>query len=173
MDKYVFKPYNPISPALFEKEKIKLQNQLGNDVIIEHIGSTAVDNLGGKGIIDVIVGIPKGKISFTEVIEKLEKAGYEHGENADSLERIFFRKDRPDEVEKIRRYHIHVTYFDNNDWKETLRFRDNLRNNPQLIKKYEDLKNEVIRKAGQNGNLYRSLKQPFIDKYSKELLGIE
>lgn len=167
MNKYTFKPYNSIFPTLFAKEKIRLQDHLGNDVVIEHIGSTAVDNLGGKAIIDVLVGIPKGKISFTEAIRRLEKAGYEHREKADSLERIFFRKDRPDEVEKTRRYHIHVTYFDNKDWKETLRFRDNLRNNLQLIKEYEDLKNEAIQKAGQNGKLYRSLKQPFIDKYSE------
>lgn len=169
MNKYVFKPYNPLFPKLFESEKIKLQNYLGNAFIIEHIGSTAVKNLGGKGIIDIMIGIPKREISFTEVIKTLEQFGYEHREQADSPERIFFRIDHPDEIEKIRRYHIHVTYRDSNDWKEMLQFRNYLRSTPQIAKTYEKLKIDAIKKSGQDGKIYRSLKQPFIEKYSKNV----
>lgn len=140
---------------------------MGEDVVIEHVGSTAVPDLGGKGIIDIMVGIPREKISFTEIIKKLEKAGYEHREKADSLERIFFRKDLPDEVEKKRRYHIHVTYVGSDDWGKFLKFRNYLRSNSQAVKEYENLKQEAIKKAGQDGKVYRSLKQPFIDKFSK------
>jgi len=167
MNKYVFKPYNPLFPKLFELEKIKLKDHLGENVLIEHIGSTAVSGLGGKGIIDIMIGIPKGKISFPEMIKKLEKAGYEHREQADSFERIFFRIDRLDEIEKIRRYHIHVTYINSKDWKETVMFRDYLRNNSQAIEEYKKIKIGAIKQSGQDGKIYRELKQPFIEKYSQ------
>jgi len=37
-------------------------------------------NLGGKGIIDIMIGIPKGKYSFSKLINKLEKKWDKRGE---------------------------------------------------------------------------------------------
>ena len=91
-----------------------------------------------------MIGIPRNKTSFLEMIKNLEKVGYEHREQADATERIFFRKDLPDSNKKIRRYHIHVTYKNNKDWEEILAFRDTLRANPQLIIAYEKLKSEMV-----------------------------
>jgi GrpB-like predicted nucleotidyltransferase (UPF0157 family) len=70
-------------------------------------------------------------------------------------------------IEK-RRYHIHVTYFDNKDWEETLHFRNFLRSDAQAVKEYENIKKEAIKQCKQNGEIYRKLKQPFIEKFSKE-----
>ncbi|HEX4839092.1 MAG TPA: GrpB family protein [Rhabdochlamydiaceae bacterium] len=47
MSKYVFKPYNRIFPELFETEKKRIAAVIKPKTIIEHIGSTAVPNLGG------------------------------------------------------------------------------------------------------------------------------
>lgn len=49
MGSYVFKSYNPIFPKLFEAEKKRLLSFLKKDYQIEHAGSTAVPNLGGRG----------------------------------------------------------------------------------------------------------------------------
>lgn len=167
MSKYVFKPSHSTFSLLFEVQKVKLQDHLGTDVIIEHIGSTAVPGLGGKGIIDIMVGIPRGKFSFPEIIKKLEKAGWEHREKADSFERIFFRKDLPDKIDGIRRYHLHLTYIGSNDWTQAMRFRDNLTNNADLRNEYETLKKNAVKNANQEGEVYRKLKEPFINKFSK------
>ena len=51
MKKYVFKPYNPKFPVLFEQEKQRIASHLKEKAPIEHVGSTAVPGLGGKGII--------------------------------------------------------------------------------------------------------------------------
>ncbi|MDP3994864.1 MAG: GrpB family protein [bacterium] len=165
--KYIFKPYSSVFTPLFESQKIKLQEHLERDVVIEHIGSTAVPDLGGKGIIDIMVGIPKGKYLFPEIIKKLEKAGWEHREKADSLERIFFRKDLSDKTDGIRRYHLHLTYLNGRDWKETINFRNKLINNPAMRKAYEYLKKEAVKNANEDGEVYRKLKEPFINKFSK------
>lgn len=167
MKKYVFKLPHSSFPLLFEIQKIKLQDHLGEDVVIEHVGSTAVPDLGGKGIIDIMVGIPRGKFSFPEITKKLEKAGWEHREKADTFERIFFRKDLPDKIDKIRRYHLHLTYIDSNDWRGAMHFRDSLTNDANLRKEYEDIKKNAVKKAKQAGEVYRKLKEPFINKFSK------
>lgn len=59
MSKYVFKPYNSIFPELFEKEKERLSKYLTGEYQIEHVGSTAVQGLGGKGIIDIYLATPR------------------------------------------------------------------------------------------------------------------
>ena len=48
--KYVFKPYSKIFPELFQKEKERISPNLKEALAIEHVGSTAVPGLGGKGI---------------------------------------------------------------------------------------------------------------------------
>jgi len=57
-DKYIFRPYNPIFPELFKNEKERMEKILGDNLQIEHIGSTAVLGLGGKGVIDILISIP-------------------------------------------------------------------------------------------------------------------
>ena len=58
--KYEIVPYNPDWVTQFEEYKSKIRN-IFKDASIEHIGSTAVPGLGGKGIIDIMVGF-KSKV---------------------------------------------------------------------------------------------------------------
>ena len=62
MNKYIFKPYHEIFPKLFEQEKLRLSKYLTGEYMIEHIGSTAVPGLGGKGIIDIMISVSKDKM---------------------------------------------------------------------------------------------------------------
>ena len=55
----------------FVLEKKKIAKTLGLTAKIEHIGSTAIPGLGGKGILDIAVGVLKSKI--VESKKKLEK----------------------------------------------------------------------------------------------------
>lgn len=54
-----FQPYDPIFIQLFEAGKERLLKFLGKQYPIEHIGSTAVPNLGGKGVTDICIIVPK------------------------------------------------------------------------------------------------------------------
>lgn len=72
--KYVYKPYSSVYPALFEKEKQRLAASL-KVLAIEHIGSTSVPMLGGKGIIDIAVAIDWRHKDATKTI--LEELGYQ------------------------------------------------------------------------------------------------
>lgn len=86
--KYVFRKYNPKVRTFFSSEKKKLLKLLGVKSKIEHIGSTSIPGLGGKGILDIVIGISKTKIAGAK--SKLENFGYEFRlSGGDSRETIF------------------------------------------------------------------------------------
>lgn len=94
MSKYTFKPYRTIFPQLFEKEKEKILLSIKNILKIEHIGSTAVPNLGGKGIIDI--AIASKKEDMENISRELQDLGYEFRPSFSTAERLYFVSYLPD-----------------------------------------------------------------------------
>lgn len=166
MQKYVFRKYHPEYRAFFTSEKKKIAKALGSTAKIEHVGSTAIPDLGGKGILDIAVGVSKSK--FAEAKKKLEKAGYEFREKAGSPERLFFRIDYPHKNRK-RRVHIHLTKFKSQDWKGIIGFRDYLLKHPEAVEQYVKIKREGVKKAFGNGEKYREYKEKFIENILKKV----
>lgn len=167
MKKYKFGPYNKKFPLLFRREKLKLINILPKGIQIEHIGSTAVPGLRGKGLIDIIIGVPKNKLS--RIKSYLEKAGYEFRPNAGDKNRLFFRKDYSFRG-KIRRIHIHLTQYLSKDWLETIAVRDYLRNNKREAKRYEKIKRKAIKIAKGDGAKYRKSKKNYLRRLTEKAL---
>ena len=167
MQKYVFRKYNPEYRAFFTSEKKKIAKALGSTAKIEHVGSTAIPNLGGKGILDIAVGVSKSKIA--EAKKKLEKVGYEFREKASYPERLFFRIDYLYKNGK-RRIHIHLTKFNGQDWKEMIGFRDYLLKHPEAVEQYIKIKKEGVKKALGNGEIYKKHKEKFIENILRKAL---
>lgn len=167
MKKYVFRKHNPEYQAFFTSEKKKLVKAIGSSAKIEHIGSTAIPELGGKGILDIVIGVSKSKMAETK--KKLEEAGYEFREKASTPERLFFRRDYPYKNRK-RRIHIHLTKIGSQDWKEIVGFRDYLLKHPEDIEQYTKIKKEAVKKALGNGETYRKHKEKFIESILEKAL---
>ncbi len=49
--------YSPEWKKLFDFEKQKLESILGNNGTVEHIGSTAIEGLDAKPVIDIMIGL--------------------------------------------------------------------------------------------------------------------
>jgi len=162
MKKYVFRKYKNSYSQLFEKEKKRLLRILGN-VKIEHIGSTSVPNLGGKGIVDILVGVNKNEID--KFYNKLTSSKYISMPNASDKSRFSFKKDYG--LFFRRRVHIHLTWTNSKTWKETLNFKKNLIKSKNLKEKYSNLKKEAVKIANGDGEIYRKLKKDFIKINSK------
>ncbi|MFA4817381.1 MAG: GrpB family protein [Parcubacteria group bacterium] len=160
MNKYVFKPYNDIFPILFENEKNRLCKFLKRKYFIEHVGSTAIPGASGKGIIDIMISTEKEEIP--QIFKQLEEADYEYREMASKPERLFFRIDIDDLIEEKRRYHVHLVPAKNNEWMETLKFRDYMLKHPEKVHEYNNLKIQAVKESNQNGKIYRKIKEPFI-----------
>lgn len=165
MKKYIFKPYNPIFPELYKKEEQRLKQILGDKYLIEHIGSTAVPNLDGKGIIDIMISTPKKLMN--QVSQLLQKqAGYEFRASGGDKERLFHQQDG---------YHVHVTFPESESRKKAIAFRDYLINHPKDLKRYAEVKQKAALEAHENRDIYLAIKQPIIDEiilkaYTKFLL---
>jgi len=166
MKKYTFRKYDKRFPKLFLKEKKRLLKILPTDSEIEHVGSTSVPGLGGKGIIDVIIGINKKDIS--NVKKLLEENKYNWIKNAGDRNRIFFQKDYGFLFK--RRVHLHLTNKRSIIWKKHIALRNFLRVNKKIAKKYEELKKKAVKYSGGIGEKYRNYKNKFIVSLLKKAL---
>ncbi len=167
MSKYTFKRYNSQFPKLFEKEKIRINTIFKNEAIIEHIGSTAVRGLGGKGIIDVAISAPIEKMkSYKKHLQALD---YIFSEHDSTNERFFFSQDLPYNKTK-QRYHVHIILNTSDEWKRVISFRDFLRTSKEYQKKYSDLKKKAAKIANNDPIIYKIIKEPLIHEIIQKVL---
>lgn len=159
-NKYVFKPYSTIFPELFQKEKERITPHLKGVVAIEHIGSTSVPGLGGKGIIDIAICV--NKTSMEAHCQALQSLGYEYRPAFSTQDRFYFVIYLTDKEAQTRRYHIHLTHPENKQWHEFLEFRDYLKSHPQALQEYAHVKKQAAHEANNDGKRYRKLKESII-----------
>ncbi|MDA4137403.1 MAG: GrpB family protein [Thaumarchaeota archaeon] len=162
MEKYRFRRYDPIYKTFFRIEKKKLIASLGLGVEIEHVGSTAVSGLGGKGILDIAIGTGDSGIDATK--DRLRGLGYEFRREASTEKRLFFRRDY-EYKRDVRRVHVHLTRLNGNDWKEMVSFRDYLLENKEAAAEYSRVKRNAVKVAKGDGKTYRKEKEEFIRKF--------
>ena len=138
MRKVEVKPYNEQWLSMFEKEGNKLHEIFDLEIIeIHHIGSTSVNGLKAKPIID-IMPVVRDINRIDEFNTAMVTIGYEPmGENGIS-ERRYFQKGGDN-----RTHHVHVYELGNPEIERHLAFRDYLRAYPDVAKKYGDLKEEL------------------------------
>lgn len=149
---------------IFEKQYNKLSLLLGNDCIIEHIGSTAIDGVDGKGVIDIMVAVNNQK-DVNRVIEILGKNKY-YLANFDSKRqgRILMTSVKPNKESDKGDIHIHVVLKTHPSFIEARLFRDFLKTHPQEKQEYIDLKYRLLNLVKDNRPKYTLLKSDFIKK---------
>jgi GrpB-like predicted nucleotidyltransferase (UPF0157 family) len=165
MKKYVFDPYDPLFKTLFIKEKTRIL-QIKNILQVEHVGSTAIEGLGGKGIIDI--AILADKKDLITVSKDLQNLGYEFRPQFSEEDRLYFVIDLSDPKREKRRYHIHLTCRESPIFTDLIRFRDYLISHPEEKERYAAIK----KKATENqleGEAYRAIKDPYIKKILEKL----
>lgn len=138
MRKVEVKSYTEQWLSMFEEEANILHKILGLEIIdIHHIGSTSVNGLKAKPIID-IMPVVKDINRIDEFNTSMVEFGYEpKGENGIS-QRRYFKKGGDN-----RTHHIHIYQIGNPEIDRHLAFRDYLRAHPDIAKKYGDLKENL------------------------------
>jgi GrpB-like predicted nucleotidyltransferase (UPF0157 family) len=161
--KYFFYSYPKKSPLYFKMEKARLEKAIQR-AKIEHFGSTAVPGLGGKGVTDIIINVPK--TDFLKAKSILEKKGYVYGEVGGNKERFFFRRTIRS-GEGYRFVHLHLTKGGNSEWKMALATRDLLREDPKARQQYTKVKKKAVKYAKGDGQRYREFKNKFLGPLAK------
>jgi GrpB-like predicted nucleotidyltransferase (UPF0157 family) len=162
-------PYSWEWPKWFAAERVVLEMLFSSlDVHIEHIGSTAVPGLGAKPIIDILWGAPS--LSVIEAkIPALVALDYEYMPEHEAVfpNRRFFAKPKI----RPRRYHLHTVELNTDFWYEHLAFRDTLRSDPKLARKYESWKRELAARFGLDRQAYTDGKDPFVHPVLERICG--
>jgi GrpB-like predicted nucleotidyltransferase (UPF0157 family) len=135
----VVEAYNPQWPALFEEDRVQILSAVGElAVAVEHIGSTAVDGLAAKPIVDIAVGV-RAVDDLDRCIGPLQRLGYEYepAYEVSLPNRRYFRKN---DAQGRRTHHMHVVVYGSTFWQRHTLFRDYLRAHPEKAREYAELK---------------------------------
>ena len=133
---------------------------------ISHIGSTAIQGIWAKNIVDVLVEISK-EADMEGAARILEQNGFIR--MSEEKGRISLNKGYTKEGFADKVYHIHLRYPADND---ELYFRDYLNEHPQIAKEYETLKLELWKRYEHDRDAYTVAKTDFIRKWTKEACAI-
>ena len=154
-------PYDPKWKTDFENIKRELVSVIGDLAIcIEHVGSTSVEGLSAKPIIDIDVVISDYSV-FDCVVRRLETIGYFHVGNQGIEDREVFKySDKP----YLQAHHLYVCPQNSKELLRHITFRDFLRNNPEAVKKYSEVKETAAKFFPTDIEKYMEYKSPCIEE---------
>lgn len=162
--KVVVLPYDRTWKFAFEEIKREIEGAIGDLIIgIEHVGSTSVEGLSAKPIIDIDVVI-KDYSTFDAVVSKLESIGYIHEGNLGIKDREAFKySDKP----HLQQHHLYVCPQQSEELYRHITFRDFLINNSEAVKKYSAVKEKAAQLFPDNIEKYIEYKSPCIEELYK------
>ncbi len=131
-------------------------------ISIEHVGSTSIEGLAAKPIIDIDVVVHQK--DFSKVKSKFSGLGYIHQGDLGIPGREAFDLIDAKKKDLLPDHHLYVCDKDNPELKRHIAFRDYLRNNPLYIKKYEKIKKDAAKRHPFDIDSYIKCKNAFIEK---------
>jgi GrpB-like predicted nucleotidyltransferase (UPF0157 family) len=127
--------YNPEWPETFERVRSYVWPAVADVALnVEHVGSTSVQGLSAKPVIDVCIVVASRK-EVVPCIERLGKIGYVHQGILGVPDRDAFRG--PDH---LPRHNLYLSPRDSLSLKNHLGLRDYLRSHPDAAREYGELK---------------------------------
>ncbi len=130
-------------------------------ITIEHIGSTAIEGLAAKPIIDIDIVYHETR-QLSRVTSELEWIGYNHVGDQGIFGREVFKRNQETQNHQILDFishHLYACHVESDELKRHLAFRDYLRKNEDARTKYEKLKLDIAQQANQEKKKYDLLKE--------------
>lgn len=159
-------PYDNNWKLQFEAIRAEIQDALGELALsIEHVGSTSVEGLSAKPIIDIDVVIEDDS-KLHAVVEKLAWIGYEHEGNLGIVGREAFGYTGK---EHLQNHHLYVCTKDSPELKRHLTFRDYLCSHEEAVREYSRIKEEGAKLFPNDIDGYISYKTGWIEKIYREI----
>lgn len=154
-------PYNEQWSKEFEKIKVEIIAALGQlAVSVEHIGSTSVQGLWAKPIIDIDVVISDIRL-LPQVINNLKNIGYHYESDLGIEGREAFRYDYKPE---FMLHHLYVCPQNSKELKRHIAFRDYLRTHSDAVQEYSQVKCEGAALFPEDIEAYIQYKSSIIEK---------
>ena len=160
MIKITLAPYNPLWKDFFATEQQQLLS-IGENIVarVEHIGSTSVEGLSAKPIIDILIGLHNFERDSAAFVAIMCQNNYRYNNSFEEIMpfRRFFNK----QIDELK-FNIHAVQIGDDFWERHLLFRDYLRQNADKKLAYEQLKQTLAAQNWDNVGDYADAKTPFI-----------
>ena len=142
------------------KKTISVLRDIFSDtaVDIQHVGSSAIESICAKPIIDIVVGVNNIN-KVLELNKMLEEKGF-----------IFRGQDHPDQylyvcgTDDFITHHIHVCIYDSDTWNDYINMRDYLKHHKDDARSYEDLKKKLALRYPNDRKTYTLMKSNMIQE---------
>jgi GrpB-like predicted nucleotidyltransferase (UPF0157 family) len=158
----VLVPYDPSWPARFDSERDRIRAALGDACLgVEHVGSTSVEGLPAKPIIDILVAVADVEVE-SDYVPPLESAGYVVRVRQPG--RRMLRTPALD-------VHVHVCSGGSPQELDLLAFRDRLRASPHDRALYASVKQDLARRDWPTMNHYAAAKTDVIRRILRRAPG--
>ena len=160
--------YRPAEYLPYDHESPRVADSVAQMIVavdakfrVEHVGSTAVPGCWGKGVVDLILLYPVGRLA--EAREILDRLGFQQQGGPEP-----FPETRPLRVATVeylcRDYGVHVHVLEDGcaEAVELIKFRDLLRSNVGLRRAYEMEKRVILSRGVSKSTQYSKAKGEFI-----------
>ncbi len=156
-------PYDPRIPWVFERVAEQLAIMLPENTVIEHVGSTSIPGVGGKGILDCLVMVNPDQAA--QVAITLWEAGYDEDIELRHMRADWWYAAGDFDLDGGDSYpvHIHITWTDSTFARDLLDFRDYMLANPDEAVEYERLKRVWQEQSAGQRAQFTAMKAPYVE----------
>lgn len=165
----VLEEYNTDWKKMYKEEEKKLKELLTDNIIeIMHVGSTSIEGLCAKPVIDIMVTVKK--LQDVEKFKHLftNDLGYDFRDDGGEKGEYLVRKGSED----VRTHFIHIIEENSERYENFVYFKKYLELHPEKITEYKELKEELCEKYSDDRKSYTASKNDFIQNiimsYKKE-----
>lgn len=144
----------------YAEEAVELKKLLPIATRINHIGSTAVQSIWAKPIVDILVEVDE-TVDLSKISATLQDNSWI--KMSENNRRISFNKGYTESGFAEKVFHLHLRYVGDND---EIYFREYLIAHPEVAKDYEALKLELWKRYEYDRDGYTAAKSEFVKKYT-------
>lgn len=154
--------YNVDWANQFAEEKKILQVSFP-DAHIEHVGSTSIEGMTAKPVIDIMIGIDAypPPDEMTVMLKSIGYIGF--GEASKLSDRLYLVK------RGVLNYNAHVTEYLGKFWNHMTRFRDYLKAHEDEVLRYSEIKRSIVDKGKDTLFEYSDEKGNFIESILEKI----
>jgi len=138
---------------------------------IQHIGSTSIEGIQAKPIIDILMGVDDIDHLSDSFFKAMKKAGFYRLRVVRPAEIVFAKF--TDDTFEIKTHFVHVVNDQGEKWCDLLFFRDYLNANERVKRQYEQLKLKFLNSNLQGIEEYTSYKEQFVQSIFSKRIALE
>lgn len=144
----------------YNEEVELLKSILPSDTVYHHVGSTAIDGIAAKPIIDILIVVGTAEL-LKQTANVLQQHGYIIMSTSDN--RISLNKGYTENGFAEKVFHLHIRLHGDTD---EIYFRNYLNAHADVAQEYEQLKLRLSKAYKHNRDAYTDAKTDFVKKYT-------